>query len=389
VLIGAVLVTVVPPLVGWMSLADSFYRAMLLLVAASPCALALGTPATVLAGIAQAARNGVLIKGGVHLENLGALSAVAFDKTSTLTEGRFAVTDIIPMDDVQPADLLRSAAAVEQRSNHPLAQAVVRAAREHALELPVAEGLQNIPGRGVRSRIEGQPVLIGSLRLFAETDGHGIDPSVAGGVKRLEAAGRSTMAVSRDGQFLGMLGLADTPRPGVQRVMGRLRALGLKHLVMLTGDNADVARRVAEDVGVTDVCAELLPEDKLSAINALRQQYGAIAMIGDGVNDAPALATATVGVAMGGAGTAVALETADVVLMADDLHKLPFAVGLSRASRAIIRQNLGVSLGVIVLLLVTSVLGLVQLSWAVVLHEGSTLVVVLNALRLLSYRMGE
>ncbi len=385
VLIGAALVTAVPPLLGWMPLADSFYRAMLLLVAASPCALALGTPAAVLAGIAQAARNGVLIKGGAHLENLGTLSAIAFDKTGTLTEGRFGVTDVVPVNGTAPEELLRLAAAVEQQSNHPLAQAVVRAAQERKLDLPAADGLENVPGRGVRSRVGGAEVLIGSLKLFAETDGHRADEAVSRAVEQLEGAGRTTMAISRDGQFLGVLGLADAPRQDVRAVLERLRALGVRHLVMLTGDNRSVAERIGRDLGVTDVRAELLPEDKLTAVKAFQQQYGHIAMVGDGVNDAPALATATVGIAMGGAGTAVALETADVALMGDDLRRLPFAVGLSRASRAIILQNLAVALGVIGLLLVTSVLGLVQLSAAVVLHEGSTIVVVLNALRLLGY----
>jgi Cd2+/Zn2+-exporting ATPase len=363
---------------------------MLLLVAASPCALALGTPATVLAGIAQAARNGVLIKGGVHLENLGEIDVMAFDKTGTLTEGRFSVTDVLPLNGTTPDEVLRIAAAVEQQSNHPLAQAVVRAAQEKRLSLPVAVGLDNIPGRGVRSIVDGQEVLIGSYKLFWETKEHALmDGEAVQAMERLETNGRSTMAISQGGRFLGVLGLADAPRPDVQRTMQLLRNLGVQHLVMLTGDNDDVARRIAQQVGVTDVRAELMPEDKLTAIKALQAQYGEIAMTGDGVNDAPALATATVGIAMGGAGTAVALETADVALMADDLNKLPFAVGLSRASRAIIRQNLGIALGVIVLLLITSVLGLVQLSGAVVLHEGSTIVVVLNALRLLGYRMPE
>jgi Zn2+/Cd2+-exporting ATPase len=357
------------------------------LVAASPCALALGTPATVLAGIAQAARNGVLIKGGVHLENLGSLTAMAFDKTGTLTEGKFAVTDVVPLNGTSKDEVLRLAAAVEQQSNHPLAQAVVRAAQEKRLELPAVSGMDNLPGRGVRSVIDGQAVLIGTLKLFEETDGHVLDDAVAREMERLAGDGRSVMAISRGGRFLGVLGLADKTRPDVPQTMQRLRDLGMGHLVMLTGDHIEVAQRIAKDVGVTDVRAELLPANKLTAIKELQTQYGLIAMIGDGVNDAPALATATVGIAMGGAGTAVALETADVALMGDDLGKLPFAVGLSRASKAIIRQNLGVSLGVIVLLLVTSVLGLVQLSWAVVLHEGSTIVVVLNALRLLGYRM--
>jgi Zn2+/Cd2+-exporting ATPase len=386
VLVGAVLVTAIPPLLGWMSLSDSFYRAMLLLVAASPCALALGTPATVLAGIAQAARNGVLIKGGVHLENLGSLKVIALDKTGTLTEGRFAVTDVVPVAGTNADELLRIAAAVEQQSNHPLAQALVREAQQRKLTLPAAGSLENVPGRGVRSSVDGQTVLIGSLKLFRETTGHVTDSGLETTVERLETNGRSTMAVSQGGPFLGVLGLADAPREGVQSVLARLRSLGIERLVMLTGDNDDVAQRIGKQLGVTDVRAELLPEDKLTAVKQLQEESGALAMVGDGVNDAPALATATVGIAMGGAGTAVALETADVALMGDNLHKLPFAVGLSRASRAIIRQNLAVSLGVIALLLATSVIGLVQLSWAVVLHEGSTIVVVLNALRLLAFR---
>ena len=385
VLVVTLLVIAVPPLLGWMPLRDSFYRAMLLLVAASPCALALGTPAAVLAGIAQAARNGVLIKGGVHLENLGALNVMAFDKTGTLTEGRFSVTDVQPFGGVSERELLQVAAAVEQQSNHPLAQSVVRAAQERKLELPVAEGLENIQGKGVRSRVGGEPVLIGTDALFADA-GMVVPTSVTQAVDQLQANGRSTMIVSQGGRFLGVLGLADTLRHNAAATMASLRKLGVQHLVMLTGDNQQVAQQIAATVGLTDVRAELLPENKLTAIKALQQQYGAIAMTGDGVNDAPALASATVGIAMGGAGTAVALETADVALMGDDLGKLPFAVGLSRAARAIIRQNLAVSLGVIGLLLLTSVSGFMQLSWAVIFHEGSTLVVVINALRLLGYK---
>ncbi|RIK54189.1 MAG: cadmium-translocating P-type ATPase [Chloroflexi bacterium] len=385
VLIVVLGVIVLPPLVGWMGWTASFYRAMLLLVAASPCALAIGTPAAVLAGIAQAARHGVLIKGGVHLENLGRLQVMAFDKTGTLTEGRFAVTDVVPADGVTPEQLLAVAAAVEQQSSHPLAQAVVQAAQERKLALPSAEGLENIPGKGVRSQVDGQPVLIGSPRLFEESDGHRPDEAVAAAVAQLTGAGKSIMVVSQNGAYLGVLGLADQPRPQVRQTLQRLLDLGVKRLVMLTGDHQAVAERIAADLGVTDVRAGLLPEDKLTAIRGLEAEHGAIAMAGDGVNDAPALASATVGIAMGGAGTAVALETADVALMGDDLGRLPFAVGLSRASRAIIRQNLAISLGVIALLIVTSVLGWVQLSGAVVLHEGSTIVVVLNALRLLAY----
>jgi Cd2+/Zn2+-exporting ATPase len=386
VLVLVALVAVVPPILGWLPFSQSFYRAMLLLVAASPCALAIGTPASVLSGIAQAARNGVLIKGGVHLENLGALQVMAFDKTGTLTEGKFKVTDIITWNGTSETELLKITGAVEQQSNHPLAQAIVRAAQERGLSLPQASGLKNLPGLGVLSDVEGQPVLVGSLKLFQET-GEGLkDPALEQTIGRLEASGKTTMAVSQNGRFLGVLGLADVPRPKVKEILTRLNHLGIKKLVMLTGDNQDVARQIAHQVGVTDVEAELMPKHKLETIQRLQKEHGSVAMTGDGVNDAPALATATVGIAMGGAGTAVALETADVALMADDLGKLPFAVGLSRASRAIIQQNLVISLGVIAFLVITSVIGLVQLTGAVVIHEGSTILVMLNALRLLGYR---
>jgi len=387
ILIFVLAVIAIPPLMGWMPLEQSFYRGMLLLVASSPCALAIGTPASVLSGIAQAARNGVLIKGGVHLENLGGIKVMAFDKTGTLTQGKFQVTDVIPMDGTGPDALLSLAAAVEQQSNHPLALAVVDAAQEKQLSLPQADGLENVAGRGVRSQVDGQPVLIGSLKLFQETDGHGVDDGLAQTVAGLEAEGKTTMVISQDGRFLGILALADAPRDDVPETMEKLRNLGVEKLIMLTGDNEEVARRIGDEVGVTDVEAELMPEQKLEIIKRVQEEYGSVAMTGDGVNDAPALATATVGIAMGGAGTAVALETADVALMADDLSKLPFAVGLSRASRSIIKQNLGISLGIIAILIVTSLTGIMELPGAVIFHEGSTIVVVLNALRLLRYNV--
>lgn len=389
VLILVALVVLVPPVFGWMALQDSFYRGMLLLVAASPCALAIGTPASVLAGIAQAARNGVLIKGGLHLENLGGVSVMAFDKTGTLTEGQFRVTDIVTLNGNSEEEILQTAAAVEQHSNHPLALALVNIAYKRGLSLPKANGLENLTGRGVRSEIGGKEILIGSLKLFETVEGHLIQPEVVETIEKLENTGRTTMAISQSGEFMGVIALADTPRKNVKDALKHLLELGVKKLVMLTGDNEDVAHQIASEVGVTDVRANLLPEEKLAAIQQMQKEFGGVAMTGDGVNDAPALATATVGIAMGGAGTAVALETADVALMADDIGKLPYAVGLSRASRKNIRQNLTVSLGVIGLLLITSVFGLVQLSWAVVLHEGSTIIVVLNALRLLRYRLPE
>ncbi len=386
ILIFVALVVVVPPLLGWATIQNSFYMGMLLLVASSPCALAIGTPAAVLAGIAQAARNGVLIKGGVHLENMGAIKVMAFDKTGTLTEGQFQITDVIPMNGASADELLQTAAAVEQQSNHPLAQAVVEAAQQKNLELPQAGSLENVAGRGVISMIDGQPVLIGSIKLFRETDWYTLDEEVEQTITQLEESGKTTMAVSHDSRFLGILALADTARPGVRETLQKLLDLGIEKLIMLTGDNAKVAQQIAQQVGVTDVEADLLPEDKLLTINKLKEAYGSVAMTGDGVNDAPALATATVGIAMGGAGTAVALETADIALMADDLSKLPFAVGLSRASRRIIKQNLVFSLGIIALLITASLTQSIALSGTVVVHEGSTIVVVLNALRLLRYK---
>lgn len=390
VLGGAVLVAVIPALLSWLTPQESVYRALLLLVAASPCALAVGTPATVLAGIAQAARHGVLIKGGAHLEKLGAVKAMAFDKTGTLTTGEFVLSDIAPLNGSSEEELLRVAASVEQQSNHPLALALVRAARERALALPEATpesgGLEDVPGQGVRGKVGGDTVVIGRLALMTGSVDGAMVAEAAQVVQRLEAGGKTTMAVSSGDKVLGVVALADDPRAEAAQTMQALKALGVEQLVMLTGDNEDAAQRIGRAVQVTDVRAGLLPEEKLAAIRALREEAGSVAMTGDGVNDAPALAAATVGIAMGGAGTAVALETADVALMADDLSKLPFAVGLSRQAVGIIRQNLWLSLGVIVLLILTSVSGLIALSGAVALHEGSTILVVLNALRLLRYR---
>jgi Zn2+/Cd2+-exporting ATPase len=385
VLVADLLLIVVPPLLGLWDWSTSFYRGMALLVASSPCALALGTPSAVLAGIAQAARNGVLIKGGAHLENLGTLRALAFDKTGTLTIGKPEVTDVVPATGVTEGDLLAISAAVEQHSQHPLAQAVVRRAQAARLPLPEAGPLESITARGVRSLVSGETVEIGSLRLWQE-QGVEVDADVRAAVDRLQAGGRSTMAVRHGARWLGVLGVADRPREGVRGTLDGLRKLGLGPLVMLTGDNRGVGDAIGREVGVDRVKAELLPEDKVTAIRDLLREHGQVAMIGDGVNDAPALAHATVGVAMGGAGTAVALETADVALMGDDLGKLPFAVGLSRQARAVIRQNLYVSLGVIALLVVATTTGVFGIGPAVIAHEGSTLVVIANALRLLGYR---
>ena len=387
VLIFTLLLIVVPPTFEWMSWRDSFYRAMLLLVASSPCALALGTPASVLAGIAQAARNGVLIKGGLHLETLGSIRAIAFDKTGTLTEGRFKVIDLVGQNDVTETELLTVAASIEQQSNHPIAKAVVEAARSRDLQLFQGESLENLPGFGVRSSLEGQNIWLGSRKLFAGEHGAPELGSEFGKtVESFEKEGKTVVVVGRGESVLGVLTLADTPRPTSKEALEQLQALGIRHTVMLTGDNKKAAENVGSELGLTDIRSELLPDHKWEAVKELKEKFGALAMVGDGVNDAPALAAADVGIAMGGAGTAVALETADVALMGDDIARLPFAVGLSRASRRIIKQNLAISMGVIGVLILTSVTGLGDLSVTVVFHEGSTLAVIANALRLLAYK---
>ncbi|MBZ0070129.1 MAG: cadmium-translocating P-type ATPase [Gammaproteobacteria bacterium] len=381
VLIGAGLLIALPPLFG-LPFAESFYRAMAVLVAASPCALAIATPAAVLSGVARAARGGVLVKGGAHLENLGTLRAIAFDKTGTITRGEPVVTDIVPFD-VEENALLETAAAVESRSGHPLAKAIVKAAQARDLRWPDAGDLESVTGKGVRAPLNGETVAIGNLKLFRDET---VPADVRTAVTRLEAEGKTTMVVQAGERFLGVVALADTPRDDARAMLDRLRALGIRKTIMLTGDNERVGQAIGNAVGLDEVRAGLLPEDKVSAVDELLRRHGQVAMVGDGVNDAPALARATVGIAMGGAGTDVALETADVALMADDLNTLPFAVGLSRAARRIIRQNLWLSLGVVAVLIPATLTGLAGIGPAVIIHEGSTLVVVFNALRLLGYR---
>ena len=386
VLIADVLLIALPPVLGFWSLSVSFYRAMALLVAASPCALALGTPATVLAGIAQAARNGVLIKGGAHLESLGSVDTIAFDKTGTITMGEPVVTDVLPADGVEERQLIALAAAVERHSQHPLAKAITVAANERSVVVPVSADVQSVTGRGIRASVDGRVVEVGRASLFG--DGNALPGRIREDVARLEANGRTTMIVRSSGeneQWLGVIGVADEPRAEAKRTLAELRQLGIHRIVMLTGDNAGVASAVGRSVGVDDVRAGLMPEDKVAAIQELSAGTR-VAMVGDGVNDAPALAHASVGIAMGGAGTAAALETADVALMGDKIERLPFVIGLSRQARRVIRQNLAASLSVIAILVVTTVAGIARIGPAVVVHEGSTLLVIANALRLLWFR---
>jgi Cd2+/Zn2+-exporting ATPase len=299
--------------------------------------------------------------------------------------GRPEVTDVAPVPGVSEGQLLRVAAAVESRSQHPLAQAVVRRAVADGLAVPAAGELQSITARGVRAEVEGIMTLVGSARLWGD-DGVALPPSVQGALDDLSARGRSVMIVRHGEAWLGVLGLLDPPRPSVPATLARLRELKLSPLVMLTGDHAGVGQAIGREVGVDEVRADLLPEDKVVAIHELLVEFDTVVMVGDGVNDAPALAASTVGIAMGGAGTAAALETADAALMGDDLARLPWAIGLARRTRTIVRQNLVIAGGVMVTLLILAATGILTIGPAVVGHEGSTLVVIANALRLLGYK---
>jgi Cd2+/Zn2+-exporting ATPase len=384
VVIADLLLIVIPPLFGLLDWNTSLYRGMTVLVAASPCALALGAPAVMLAGIAQAARRGVLIKGGMHLEALAHIRAIAFDKTGTLTVGRPEVTDLLPMPGIPAEELLRIAAAVEQRSQHPLAQAVVRRAVTDRLALPEAGDLVSITAKGVRSAVAGETVRIGSPRLWQGGDEQ-LPAALAAHVSEIVGRGHSVMVVQHGARWLGAIGLADQPRTSARAAIARLRTMGLGPMVMLTGDHRPVGEAVGSAVGVDQVMADLMPEQKVEAIASLMATHGPMAMVGDGINDAPALAAATIGIAMGGAGTAAALETADAALMGDDLSRLPYAIGLARRARRLLKQNLALAGGMMVVLLVLAAAGVLDIGPAVIGHEGSTLVVIANALRLLAH----
>ncbi|HEU4776520.1 MAG TPA: heavy metal translocating P-type ATPase, partial [Telluria sp.] len=368
------------------SFADSFYRAMAVLVAASPCALAISVPSAVLSGVARAGRGGVLVKGGGPLENLGSLTSIAFDKTGTLTEGRPKLTDVVTADGVTEEELLAIVLSVESHSDHPLASALVEGARtrlQKTTTIPPASDVKSITGRGIQATVNGQTVYIAKPVLYSELPGPAMPAALAESNTQLMKDGRTTMIVRRGDVFLGAIGVMDTPRAVAASVMTRLRALGIETLIMISGDNQHVADAVAKSVGLTEAQGDLMPEQKVEAIKKLRAQHGKVAMVGDGVNDAPAMANATVGIAMGAAGSDVALEAADVALMGDDLGQLPFVVGLSRQTSRIIKQNLWVSLGVVAVLIPATMFGL-NIGTAVLFHEGSTLLVVINALRLLA-----
>lgn len=379
IIVSILLFIFVPPALGLVSdFGAHFYLAMVLMTVASPCALIISTPAAFISAIASGARSGVLFKGGAYIEQMAAIKAVAFDKTGTLTLGKPAVTDIVPSENTSEDELLRVAASVEVRSEHPLAKAVAKAAQERGLMLSEVSEFENIPGRGVSAVVDHHIVNLGSPAFLLQ---NGNFPTrLKESRERLESEGKTVMLVQRDGQWLGLIALADQLRPEAREVIANLKKNGIQRVAMLTGDNPLVAQNIARQLGVDDVYAGLMPEDKVTVIKEIESRVGPVAMVGDGVNDAPALATASIGIAMGAAGTDVALETADLVLMGDKLELIAYAIKLSKKARRVVWQNITFSIAVIVMLIFSAFAVSLPLPLGVMGHEGSTVIVVLNGL---------
>jgi len=379
----AVLIAVIPPLLGaeW---GTWFYRSLTMLVIACPCALVISTPVTIVSALAGAARRGVLIKGGAYLERASTITTVVFDKTGTLTEGRPVVTDIVSLDGRDEAGMLRLAAAVEQHSEHPLAQAVLAAARERGLALPEVRDFEALSGRGARALVDGQVVVLGNQRLSREL-GHAT-PAAEKTLAALEAHGKTAFMLMNGAGAQGIIAMADHVRPESLSSIHALRRAGVRRIVMLTGDNEGTARAVAGQLGIDEYRFGLLPSEKAELVRRLVSSGERVAVVGDGVNDAPALASATVGVAMGAAGSDVALETADVALMGDDLSNLPAAIQLSRKALAIIKQNIAFAIVIKAVFLLLAAFGIATLWMAVAADMGASLAVVGNGLRALRAR---
>ena len=355
-------------------------RAAIFLVAAAPCALAISIPVSYVAAIGNASRKGVLIKGGIYLEELARVRVLAFDKTGTLTEGRPRVVEVVTAQGVNEEEVLRSAAAVERRSEHPLAKAIVVAAQEKGWDMGEVSDFESFTGAGAAGTVEGKHVLISSPEFATKRQ---IDlTELKADIERMQSEAKTAVVIAEENRAYGVIGIADTIRAQAKDSLLRLRELGVEQPVMLTGDNERTAAAVAAQVGVSEYFAHLSPEDKSRKVAELQQRYGHVAMIGDGVNDAPALAAASVGIAMGTAGSDVALETADVALMADDLSKLVEAISIGRRTRSVVRQNVGLSLAILVVLIPGAVIGWLSLPAAVLAHEVSELFVILNAVRL-------
>jgi Zn2+/Cd2+-exporting ATPase len=377
----ALFVFVIPPLLFGQAWGEWFYRGLVLLVIACPCALVISTPVSVVAALAAAASQGVLVKGGIHLEAPGRLKAVAFDKTGTLTEGRPSVLAVIPLHGHEETQLLERAASLEARSDHPLAKAILDYARHRGVPVRPANNYQEIPGKGATGEWNSEAYWLGSVRLLQERaqDTPEVQEQIAG----LAAQGQTVVVVGNNRHACGLLALADTVRPSSRPALAGLRAMGVSHIVMLTGDSHATAQAIGNQLGVDDIRAELLPAEKLRVVEELVARFGTVAMVGDGVNDAPALATASLGIAMGVAGSDAAIESADIALMSNDLAKLPWLVSLSRRTVRIIQQNISFSLGVKALFAILTLLGASTLWGAIAADMGASLLVIFNGLRLL------
>lgn len=376
-------ISLIPPLFMGGAWGEWIYRGLALLVVGCPCALVISTPVAIVTAIGNAAKNGVLIKGGIHLEETGALSVIAFDKTGTLTKGVPVVTDIVRLEGPDENELLSIAAAIEKGSQHPLASAIVRKSAENNTSSQEATEFTSITGKGAKAFVDGVIYYIGNPRLFDEIKP--LDDTVSKKIQQLQKQGKTVMVLGTEHEVYGLIAAADEVRSNSQEVIRKLHALGIRTTVMLTGDNQATADAIGRQVGISEVKAELLPQHKLESIKQLKK-LGKVGMVGDGVNDAPALASADVGIAMGGAGTDTALETADIALMADDLTKLPYTIKLSRSTLSIIKQNITFSLAIKVVALLLIIPGWLTLWMAIFADMGATLIVTLNSLRLLKIK---
>ncbi|MBP3040737.1 heavy metal translocating P-type ATPase [Bacillaceae bacterium Marseille-Q3522] len=382
IMVIAALVAVVPPLFFGENWSSWIYQGLSVLVVGCPCALVISTPVSIVTAIGNAAKKGVLIKGGIYLEEMGALKAIAFDKTGTLTKGVPVVTDFqIVNKQTNEKELFVIIAALEYRSQHPLASAIMKKAEEINISYAdvVVEGFTSITGKGIKGDVNGTTYYVGSPKLFKEVFAEEQEQIVAA----LQNQGKTAMMIGTEKEILAVIAVADEVRESSKEMIQKLHQLGIRKTIMLTGDNNGTANAIGAQVGVSDIQSELLPQDKLDYIKQMRSEYGKVAMVGDGVNDAPALAASTVGIAMGGAGTDTALETADVALMGDDLRKLPFTVKLSRKALNVIKQNISFSLGIKLLALLLVIPGWLTLWIAILADMGATLLVTLNGLRLL------
>ncbi|MCI0494074.1 cadmium-translocating P-type ATPase [candidate division KSB1 bacterium] len=377
----AVLLAIIPPLLFNASFNEWFYRALVLLVISCPCALVISTPITIVSGLTNAARNGILIKGGAYLENFSRLKALAFDKTGTLTEGRPRVQVVIPINHFSETNILTIAASIESRSEHPLGQAIVEFAQSKNISLQPLENFESITGKGVRASINGTTYLIGNHRLFEENGW--CEAEIHQHLEKIERKNHTAIILGKEGQVLGIIAIADAIRENAENAIEDLHRSGIQKTIMLTGDNHQTAEAIAREIGIDEYHAELLPEDKVAAVKKLLTQYEQVAMVGDGINDAPALATATMGISMGTSGTDTALETADIALMNDDLSKLAYLKRLSRKTVRIIKQNIFIALFLKGIFVMLAIPGLATLWMAVFADMGASLLVVFNGLRAL------